>query len=487
MTSQPGNRSAGLITSNSLILMAALLGLCLRVWQLGGKNFWLDELGVAQAAFQPTLPLALKAAGEHIMAMPLDYVIVWIAARFSQSEGWLRLPEALWGFLLLPVGYKLSLRLSGSQRVAGFALLLLALSPILISYSQELRFYAPLIFFFTASAYLGLEAVQEPRFGNWVTFTLVTLLGIYFHLYTILAVGSVLLWLIPYFNKEHWTLRRNSFAVSALILAVAFLHGLFTFGGVYADRQLSLFEYESFSTFLFTGLGWFPAYPAAPIGWFFGILLLVLALIGIGITLRKNALGKAALLFYATVLQIIMIIAFDYLKNYPLFARQIVMLVPAVLFFSALGVDWLIERLSARFEAVLSPETLIGAWTIFFLLAAFPALQAYYQSQKGSTQEIRAILSEGWQSGEAVHVEAGVFDVFKFYWEQDPASQPIADALIPMDYASTDGWGHPAPAWFVVNYPPQAHLQTALQNAGFTSVYIPTSNTLHPQMLWHRP
>lgn len=487
MTSQSKHEDLMLVIEKGMIPIAILLGMFLRFWQLGGKNFWLDELGVANAAFQPTLSLALKAASEHIMAMPLDYVIAWIAARFSHAEGWLRLSEALWGCMLLPVGYKLSLKLSGSKRIASFTLLLLALSPILIMYSQELRFYSPLIFFFTVSTYVGLEAVRASRFGSWVTFTFITMVGIYFHLYMILAVGTVLLWLLPYFNKEHWTLRRNSFAISALVLAVAFLYGLFSFGGVYANHQLSLFEYESFSTFFFTGLGWFPAYPASITGWFLGIFMMLLAISGVGITIRKSPFGHIALLFYATVLQVMMIVVFDYLKNYPLFARQIVMFAPVMIFFSAIGVDWLIEQISAHFQTGPSTERLTGTWVILILLVTFPALNGYYQAQKGSMQQIRAILSDQWQTGQAIYAEAGVFEVFQYYWEQDSTSRPLANTLIPMDYTSTDGWGYPAPAWFVVNYPPQVDIKIALQRAGFTTIYIPESPTLHPQMLWRRP
>ena len=73
------------------------------------------------------------------MAMPLDYVTAWTMARISHTEGWLRLPEALWGFLTLLAGYKLCLELSGKKQLALFAMLMMALSPILIEYSQELR------------------------------------------------------------------------------------------------------------------------------------------------------------------------------------------------------------------------------------------------------------------------------------------------------------------------------------------------------------
>ena len=474
------------ILEKALVTVITGLGLFLRVWGLGSKSFWLDELGVAQAAFQPTVSLALQAANEHIMAMPLDYIVAWSAARGSHAEAWLRLPEAAWGFLMLLVGYRLCLKLSANRRVALFALLMMALSPILITYSQELRFYAPLIFFFMLSLSLGLEAVRRSQLWDWLIFTLVTLLGIYFHLYTILAVGTVLLWLAAYFRKADWEHRRNAFALSALVLSVAFLAGMFTFGGVYAERKLSLFLYEPLSTFLFNGLGWWPPVPSSVAGWLFGFLLMGFAWIGIFTAVRKNPVGESALLFYATVLQVVMVISFDILRNYPLFARQIVMLVPAMIYFSAVGVEWTIQRISSGLRPVMPGSWLTAAFFALMTVAALPALQQYYQTDKGSHEEILSILKEEWHMPERIHVEAGAFEVFTYYWSQDPANEPLVTALTPLDYNSTNGWDYPSPAWFVVNYPPVEGTEAALQAAGFIPSYFPSVSTLHPQMLWHR-
>jgi hypothetical protein len=474
------------ILEKASVPVIAGLGLFLRVWGLGSKSFWLDELGVAQAAFQPSLSLALKAANEHIMAMPLDYVIAWSAAQRSQAEAWLRLPEAVWGFITLLVGYQLCLKLSANRRVALFALLMMALSPVLITYSQELRFYAPLIFYFTLSLSLGLEAVRRSRFKDWLIFTVVTLLGIYFHLYTILAVGTVLLWLAAYFRKAEWEHKRNAFALSALVLSVAFLIGMFTFGGVYAERKLSLFMYEPLSTFLLNGLGWWPPVPSSVAGWTFGFLLMGFAWIGIFTAVRKNPRGESALLFYALVLQIVMVISFDILRNYPLFARQIVMLVPSMIYFSARGVEWIIQQISSGLKPVMPTSWLTAAFVALITVAALPALQQYYQTNKGSHAEILSILKEEWHVPERIHVEAGTFEVFSYYWSQDRTNEPLVAVLTPLDYNSTNGWDYPSPAWFIVNYPPVEGTEAALQAAGFIPYYFPSGNTLHPQMLWHR-
>jgi len=475
------------ISEHIALLLIAIVGLVLRLWQIGTKIFWMDELGVAQAAFQPTLSKTVDAAREHIMAMPLDYVTAWTMARISHTEGWLRLPEALWGFLTLLAGYKLCLELSGKKQLALFAMLMMALSPILIEYSQELRFYAPLTFFFTLALYLGLKAIRRSRSLDWLLFTLTTLIGLYFHFYLIMTLSITVLWLIPKFGKEQWERIRNYFGISAIILSIGFLIGLKMFGGIYVESQLSLFKYESLSSFLLTGLGWTMPFPTSPLGWVIGMLYMTLAIIGVVINLKRNPLGEVSLLFYGVILIVLLVIGLDALKNYPLFARQIIMLAPLLIFFSACGADWIVEKITIRYSAAIPYS---WATTILFSLAliliASPALYEYYGASKGSDREIFTALSEHWQPQEKIHVEAGAFEVYSYYWSQDPSKNPLVSALTPLDYHSSDRWHYPDSAWFIVNYPPAKELEDALRSAGFEPAYIPQSNTLYPQMLWRR-
>jgi len=471
---------------NGALLIIAGLGLFLRIWQLSGKIFWMDELGVANAAFQPTLRQALAIANEHIMAMPLDYVIAWMAAHISHDEGWLRLPEAIWGCLTLLIGYRLCYLLSGKKRVAMFGLLMMALSPILIEYSQELRFYAPLIFFFTLSLYLGLNAVQSIRTRNWVIFTLITFIGLYFHFYLILVLGNVVLWLATYYGKEHWQIQRNYFGVSAILLSIAFLLGLKIFGGVYTEHTLSLFLYESLPSFLFIGLGWKPPYPASPAGWILGVLYLVFAILGIITNIKNNPSSFSSILVYSVILQIFAIIGLNILKNYPLFSRQIIMLVPTMIYFSAYGVDWLIAQITSYWKSIQQNSRLTVLFGLLFFFAALPALSDYYQVRKGSHQDILAILSEQWQAQETIHVEAGSLEVYAYYWGQESNNQLLVNALTPLDYNSPDRWQFPDRAWLVTSYPTAKEAEAAFRSANFSPVYIPPYNTLYPQMLWRR-
>ncbi|MEM4235170.1 MAG: hypothetical protein QXU75_08485, partial [Candidatus Methanomethylicaceae archaeon] len=80
------------------------VGCFLRLLQIGNDAFWFDELNVLQVVSRNTIWEAIRVTHEHVMAMPLHYALVWLTGKVSTSEGWMRLPEAIWGTLAIGVG-----------------------------------------------------------------------------------------------------------------------------------------------------------------------------------------------------------------------------------------------------------------------------------------------------------------------------------------------------------------------------------------------
>lgn len=147
--------------------MLTLLGGGLRLLQLGHDSFWFDEAGVAKIITVQSLAEFVNLVRSHVMAVPLDYAVTWLVGQQCNTETCLRLPSALWGTLTLPVGYLLCWELFNS-RVARRAILLMALSPFLVQYSQELRFYSSLVFFYLLSTYLLYRALTTPGKKFWI-------------------------------------------------------------------------------------------------------------------------------------------------------------------------------------------------------------------------------------------------------------------------------------------------------------------------------
>ncbi|HSO27052.1 MAG TPA: glycosyltransferase family 39 protein, partial [Anaerolineales bacterium] len=162
----------------SLLGVIVLAGFVLRLYQLGEDSFWIDEVGIINAVRQHGLGEALAAARHHVMAMPLDYVVVWAWGKFTPLDTWLRLPAALWGALTVIPAYLLYRRL-GDAPLALWGAFFLACAPFHIQYSQELHFYAALTFFYTLTTWLLLRAVEEAKVKPWVVALAALLVGFY--------------------------------------------------------------------------------------------------------------------------------------------------------------------------------------------------------------------------------------------------------------------------------------------------------------------
>ncbi len=317
---------------NSRLILAAVIsaGLLLRLYQLGADSFWIDEVGVAQVISKPSLIEMLREAHNHVMAMPLDYILDWIFARFGSSEGFLRLPTALWGVLTLVVCYVFFKRLT-NQITALLMTLFLALSPFHIQYSQELRFYAALAFFYWLVTWQLWRVIEFPTLQRWGLFALSSVIGIYFHVYVLLAAlnGFFWLWLAPSTNQARIK-ARVYFLRSMVLVLLAFIIGLFIFGSVYTYENIPLLMNDS-SIFelLGTAFGWLPFYPPSSFSpYILGGLSLWLAAVGLfhlGFRLPRS---PVTLLTYSIIIQIALIILMNYLKTYFLAPRQFIAYLP---------------------------------------------------------------------------------------------------------------------------------------------------------------
>src|ERR1044072_4815891 len=58
-----------------LATLIVLIGFLLRINHLGSTSFWSDEASQALVAIQPTIGKTLFRIQQHVMAMPLDYMI----------------------------------------------------------------------------------------------------------------------------------------------------------------------------------------------------------------------------------------------------------------------------------------------------------------------------------------------------------------------------------------------------------------------------
>jgi len=413
------------------ITLAMLIGLGLRLYQLGENSFWVDEIEVAKTTVLPTLANAVSTAMSYTAGMPLDCLVAWVMARVSPNETWLRLPEALWGTLTLLAAALLFRKLSG-ERAAVIAAFLLALSPIHIHYSQELRFYAPLVFFYLLLTACLLSALQNPNARRWAWVVLVSTVGAYFHLYVLLAWINGALWLlfnpfVPGLRKQTW----RQFILTGLISAALVLPGCVNIFTGHPPLNYVLL-YDSLPQKVMMGLGMFPFVPSQ-IGLYLGFLCLILSFLAFIIALRSKQ-RLLLVLIIAAGIQVALVIAADIATRYFFHARQFIMLLPFTYLMVGTFINHLFDRGQPLFRLPLKPRSPSSitpdemrrfhrylAFALLFALGLTSAVTLLndFQQPKDRSLQISQTLHANWQIGEKVWVNPEWDPLkYKFYLDQ---------------------------------------------------------------------
>ena len=184
----PDRLRAGLLDDRLVLPGLYLLGLVPRLWDLGERSLWIDELsavGTSALGFDE-LRQALTVDGN--MTLYFWALFVWLRLVGFGAEEWLiRLLSVLVGSGAIPLSYLVGRRLS--SRWAGLAAAaLLAANPYHILLSQEARAYAQLSVLTLLSFLLLDRAVERRRWRDWLWHGLVSALACYSHFYTALTM-----------------------------------------------------------------------------------------------------------------------------------------------------------------------------------------------------------------------------------------------------------------------------------------------------------
>lgn len=202
-----------------------VLGAILRLANLDGKAFWVDEVftalrisGYTEADLSQfwqqhpffaaedlqrfQTPSSEKTVIDTIRGLavqePNHAPLYFVLARFwmvglGSSIAVLRSFSALTSLLSLPVMYLLAQALYQDQRMGVMALALLAVSPLQILYAQEARPYSLWVLMTLLSSWTLLRALRLQQWQAWGYFSLTTLLALYtYPLALFIALGQAL-------------------------------------------------------------------------------------------------------------------------------------------------------------------------------------------------------------------------------------------------------------------------------------------------------
>jgi mannosyltransferase len=216
------------------------LAIVLRMYRLGEWSFWIDEIFTiirVQEEFG-----SLEKLRQHLpldtSIFPISFILTAQALNlFGVSEWSARLVSTMIGIATIPILYFPLKKIFGNQ-VTLIALLLLAVSPWHIFWSQNARFYTLLMLFYTLAlitVYFGLERDRPIYFGIfYILFYLAfSERVIAVVIIPVVALYLFLLWILPLEKPRGFKIKNVLILSSPIIIFAVYQLVLFITTGSY--------------------------------------------------------------------------------------------------------------------------------------------------------------------------------------------------------------------------------------------------------------
>jgi uncharacterized membrane protein len=194
--------------------LITLLAAVLRFYKLGEWSFWIDELYTinhANAHFS-SLSLIFENIPPARNWVPVSVILTAQVLNFLEVSEWsARLASVLISILSIPILYFPTRRMF-SERVALIAVLLLAVAPWHIYWSQNARFYTSLLLFYTLALMAFHFGLERNRMGYFILFYALLYLAFSerlfaFFIFPVIAVYLVALWIFRFEKPQGLTWR----------------------------------------------------------------------------------------------------------------------------------------------------------------------------------------------------------------------------------------------------------------------------------------
>ncbi len=407
-----------------LILLILLGGFAVRVIGLHDTSLWLDELQQMHMAGRPFAEL-MELLYNHVN-LPVDYLISKSLLMLGKQEGWLRLAPALAGTLSLPLVYAVARRLApGPLPILSMALL--ALSPLAVQHSREMRPYSMLVMLTLFSVLFFLAALKQPRY--WIGFVVAMLLTLHTHLFAIailpMFVLYTLIWCVgPFLVRERrWSLLLPPVMVGLVIL----LYLLSPFIPDYVGRigaavvaglgQTEAPQLDSSARVAYPFPGWIPLAKRLPydftgrigeisLNGALSILGVALAVLG-AVSLRRRPRALSLLLMWLVLSPAVIIITLSQ-RDHWFSPRYIIQALPAWLILVGAGLaalGGLIDRWVGR-RILVGVNTAIPIGVIVvtatYLILVIPSLAAIHDDPHENIRGAAAYIDQHYQPGDLV-------------------------------------------------------------------------------------
>jgi len=381
-----------------LLFLVVLLGLALRAGRLDFQPLWWDEgYSVWFATHSLGQMAALTAEDIH---PPLYYALLHLWGLLGgTSPASLRLASVLFGVAAIPAIYAATRRILASRRAALLAAFFLAINPLHVFYSQEIRMYGLVALLSTGVLWAAWDIFSQCQNRRApFAYVILTALALYTQYYAIFLPI-----VLTFFAAVHWRKDlRNLVRWLGLqaIVAVLYLPWAIYAGSrlvLYvnhkivadADKPLGLLMYlaRHLSAFMAGHLEG-PLEPWWPLA-----LLLLIPLVA-GLILRgRPAVPQRPVVFLAAILGGALFLGWLIGLRYPFFPergeRLLLLALPAFVILAAAGLDALLARPRPLALATIG---LIGA-------VSAASLAAFYVTPRYAEDDYRPLIARTVEQG----------------------------------------------------------------------------------------
>jgi len=364
-----------------IFVLLILLGIVLRLWDLGGPSLWTDEAATLlhiDTTETPSRLIDIEYTDQpflyHVLIYFWNGLLVQGFGLTEPASYWkdfgLRLFPALCSIATLPLVFALARRLSGSVAMALGALFVFSINPFQIYYAQELRVYSFHVLCGLGAIYFFWRALHEDRWRWWLGLILCEALLVYGHYISVLVVFTLNLCFVLLWNWHGRLLFKwTAWQGLMMLLITPALYHLILVNQTIEDWEFIWYPHPTARTLFITYKNFFAAYGYEPMAY----RLLLVAAAGLMLvaaaSLRRHP--KALLLLaISTFLPVLMNWTIWRLRDFPMYEDRTLIFSGAVaVMFAGMGLGALPGRW-LRLSAV-----------AVFTALTIPHLLAYYEGE----------------------------------------------------------------------------------------------------------
>lgn len=391
------------------VLVILVVGLVLRVWNLGAASLWTDEAMTAiraQASFEESLASLLATGNQS----PLYFWSLRLVP--NTTETLLRLPSALLGLAGVALMMFLIVQLYQDRELALWIGALLAVNPYHVWLSRTARPYSLMFVLAVLSTYFFLMLLRGNRSRTmWIGFTLTSIVAYSTH-FTAVALPAVQYVLFAFVLRERhamfrrWIASQAVAAVPALVWTYIMLNQPLKVASEWIpDPELRDIPLSLWNMVLgYDGVFRWHMVP--------GLMVVTLGVVfGIGQALRER--GTQRNNFYWVLLIVIPLVPVYIMSRFFVSIyvdRYFMVLLPALLVLMAVGL--------MRY----SPQVWRGAMVVVILTGAYTVLFSFYDGsyQRTDWRSAAAYVAEGYRPGDAIVLERdNTEQAFSRYFEAE--------------------------------------------------------------------